>query len=68
MDYRAGEGDRTWFRSERFLCMNGNWFFITREGSQEGPYNSQVEAERDLCIYIRHQNDDMLHSGAAPTG
>ncbi|RRJ83397.1 DUF6316 family protein [Aestuariirhabdus litorea] len=68
MDYRSGEGERTWFRSERFLCMNGEWYFITREGSQEGPYRSQAEAERDLCIYIRHQNDQMLQASIKPTG
>ncbi len=53
MTIRSGEDDKTWFRSERCLCMNGEWFFLTREGSQEGPYRSHTEAERALCLYIR---------------
>ncbi|MCL6415387.1 DUF6316 family protein [Aestuariirhabdus sp. Z084] len=66
MEGRSGETGRTWFRSDRFLCMNGDWFFMTREGSQEGPYDSQLQAERDLCIYIRHRNDDFMREANQP--
>ncbi len=35
--------DKTYFRSDRLFCSNGQWFFSTREGDQ-GPF-----AERDLA-------------------
>lgn len=42
---RNNEQPRTWFRSERVYCVNGAWFFKTREGVDLGPYDSQPEAE-----------------------
>ncbi len=55
MQVRAGEKDKTWFRSERFLWTESGWFFLTRENTQEGPFLSRREAERELNYYIRHQ-------------
>lgn len=58
MAVRAGEKIKTWFRGDRFLCVNEKWFFITRELTQEGPFDSRGEAELELNLYIRHVNDD----------
>ncbi|WP_250656387.1 DUF6316 family protein [Alkalimarinus coralli] len=57
MAVRSGEKIKTWFRSDRFLCVNEKWFFITRELTQEGPFDSRGEAELELNLYIRHVND-----------
>ena len=49
---RDGEDDRTWFRSDRFFAENDKWFFTTREGTVEGPYDSRKDAEQELEIYL----------------
>lgn len=64
MNVRSGEAKKTWFRSERYFHSGDGWFFITRENTQEGPYNSHKEAENELNLYIRHLNDDLYpHQG-----
>ncbi|SDW93441.1 DUF6316 family protein [Marinobacter mobilis] len=57
MDVRHGEESRSWFRSSRFVCVNGQYFYQTREGSTEGPFDSAKEAEMDLLLYLRHAED-----------
>ena len=39
---------------ERFVSMNGEWFYTTREGEERGPFVSRSDAEGDLITYIRH--------------
>lgn len=56
MDVRLGEKNKTWFRSDRILQINDRWFFLTREQTQEGPFASRQEAERELNYYIGHMN------------
>lgn len=55
---RNGEQERTWFRSERFLHIGDKWYFVTRENTQKGPFDSKDEAERELILYLRHAGDD----------
>ncbi|NVJ49666.1 MAG: hypothetical protein HWE13_14260 [Gammaproteobacteria bacterium] len=62
MKVRAGELKKTWFRSERFFHADNGWFFVTRENTQEGPFSSQPEAEKELMLYIRHLNEDLYPS------
>lgn len=50
---RAGETSHTPFRSQRHFCINGEWYFLTRGGGQEGPYTSRKEMEAELLMYIR---------------
>ena len=57
MDVRSGEALKTWFRSERFLCVNEKWYFVTREFTQEGPFDNREEAQLELNLYIRHASD-----------
>ena len=40
------------FRSDRFFNTNGSWFFLTREGTIEGPYLTRAEGETSLASYI----------------
>ncbi|MDO3721739.1 DUF6316 family protein [Marinobacter sp. chi1] len=63
MEMRKGEGERHWFRSDRYALVNGKWFFQTREGTVEGPYDSHQEAQQVLLLYLRH-SDDMLYQEA----
>lgn len=52
MGHREGEEDKTRFRSDRFFCEDGQWFFTTREGGVQGPFESRPEAEQELEMYI----------------
>ena len=53
-DTRADdEKKRMHFRAERFSVSNGKFFFSTREGTLEGPFDSRLDAERELALYIR---------------
>ena len=53
---------RTRFRTERLLEDGGKWFFLTREGSVEGPFESEKDALEQLEVYIR-----LMGSGMLPT-
>jgi hypothetical protein len=53
MEKRVGEEKKTWFRSERYYHTNDGWWFLTREKSEKGPFDSQLEAENELILYIR---------------
>jgi hypothetical protein len=57
MNVRGGEESKSWFRSDRMLHVNENWYFVTRENTQEGPFSSRNEAENELTLYIRQAND-----------
>lgn len=54
---RTGEQERTWFRTERYLRTDRGWYFLTREQTQEGPFGSKAEAERELNYYIGYMNN-----------
>lgn len=51
---RAHDTDapKTIFRSDRICRINGEFYFNTREGTQEGPFNSREAAEREIQAYI----------------
>lgn len=53
---------RTRFRTDRLVADGGKWFFLTREGSVEGPFDSREDAEEQLEVYIR-----LMGSGVLPT-
>ncbi|EON91174.1 hypothetical protein MARLIPOL_15302 [Marinobacter lipolyticus SM19] len=62
MDVRRGEQERNWFRSDRFTTINGQWFFQTREGTFEGPFDSVNEAQMELMLFLRHSEDDIFRN------
>jgi hypothetical protein len=51
---------KTRFRSGRFFKDNGKWFFNTREGTMEGPYEELAEAESRLKEYIKIMNSGFM--------
>jgi hypothetical protein len=51
---------QTRFRSGRFFKNNGKWYFNTREGTMEGPFEEQTEAESKLNEYIKIMNSGFL--------
>jgi len=56
MENRKGEDGNVPFRCERTYCVGNEWFFTTREGTEEGPYESKDEAEVELAFYMRERN------------
>lgn len=53
MSGREGEADKVHFRAERFQQSNGQWFYLTREGVQSGPYATREDAARELKFYLQ---------------
>lgn len=49
---REGEPVKPWFRGDRFSTMNGQWFFMTREGHDVGPFSTREKAEYGLSLFI----------------
>ncbi|MAT94392.1 MAG: hypothetical protein CME59_17570 [Halioglobus sp.] len=46
------QGGRTHFRSDRIQQEGGKWYFSTREGTLEGPYDTVYRAQEALQAYI----------------
>ncbi|QKZ06212.1 MULTISPECIES: DUF6316 family protein [Pseudomonas] len=44
--------DTVHYRSDRVIMVNGEFFFTTRENTQEGPYPSKEIAARETEAYI----------------
>ncbi|WP_096085296.1 DUF6316 family protein [Agaribacterium haliotis] len=53
LQLRAGEAEKTWFRSERFFNVDRDVYFSTREGRDVGPFPSRAAAARGLDLYIQ---------------
>jgi hypothetical protein len=43
---------RTWYRSDRMMEQNGQWYYLTREGTIEGPYDTRLKAVGALEAFI----------------
>lgn len=48
------------FRSERFTQQHGKWYFFTREGTVEGPFDYRRAAENRLEDYIKVMSSGVL--------
>ena len=44
------------YRSDRVFAAAGKWFFHTREGTVEGPFENQMGAEYRINVYIQIMN------------
>ncbi len=53
--------DYSKYRPSRFIKEGGKWFFSTREGTIEGPFEYILEAQYRLDSYIK-----IMVSGFAP--
>ena len=61
---RAGdpEGNRSWFRTDRLVEERGQWYFLTREGTVEGPYESKVQAMEHLDLYAKVMSANLIEA------
>ena len=57
-------GGRSWFRSDRLVREGGKWFFLTREGTVEGPFDSKIEASDRLEVYAKVMSMDLVSNEA----
>jgi len=62
----AAAQPRQFFRaSSRLFCLNGEWFFQTRE-RDHGPFTKREAAEQALDRYVDEMQDMELIAGAYP--
>ena len=54
MDKRDGEQNRPAFRTDRLYQVDGRWYFVTREKTREGPYDTRLDASQGIQRYISH--------------
>jgi hypothetical protein len=48
------------FRTDRMVQEGGMWFFYTREGTLEGPFDGHLQATIQLDNYIKVVNSGLL--------
>lgn len=46
------DDDKVHFQVDRFVQQNGEWFYVTRDGEERGPFKNKSDAEADLVFYI----------------
>jgi len=42
------------FRTDRMNCINSEWYFLTRDGENIGPFATREEAEKQLTYYLEN--------------
>ena len=50
------QSEKVHFRSERTLRINGEWYFLTREGQTRGPYADKKCALEHLEYYLEDKS------------
>lgn len=53
-------GAKSRYRSNRMTRHEGRWYFETREGTVEGPYDSELEAIMGLSDYVKVMKSGVL--------
>jgi hypothetical protein len=51
--HRKGESGPVPFRSGRLFSVGDKWYFATREGTDQGPFESKEDAEAELRLFLR---------------
>ena len=54
------EEDKVHFKADRFFQQNGEWFYLTRDGEERGPFEDKKDANGDLILYLRAINNEMF--------
>lgn len=58
MNHRQGEGEKHWYRSDRFFVVNNQWYFSTREKLDVGPFGSEDGAQQGLKLFIKNMSHE----------
>ncbi|MEJ2141867.1 MAG: DUF6316 family protein [Gammaproteobacteria bacterium] len=59
--HRAGETGAIPFRSGRIFNVGTQWYFATREGIDQGPFEARNDAEMELRLYVRNKVTEDQH-------
>ena len=62
---RTDPRSRPVYRTDRMVQEGDKWFFFTREGTTEGPFDSELEASQQLEQYLRVIDSGLLPEGEA---
>ncbi len=46
------------FRTHRIHAINSDWYFLTREGQNIGPFSTKKEAEEGLAKFLKTVKKD----------
>jgi hypothetical protein len=57
----------SYFRTDRFFRVSGEWYFTTRENEDFGPFATHQQAENSLARYLETQSIIHYLRGADPT-
>jgi hypothetical protein len=52
MKRETDNGEKVYFRVDRYHRSGGYWYFLTREGTDVGPFDSKERAETELAHYL----------------
>jgi hypothetical protein len=52
MHRRNDHHSHVYFGADRVHYINGEWYFLTREGAGVGPFPSKHEAKNQLSIFL----------------
>lgn len=50
---RQGEQGSVPPRRKRLFMKNKQWYFMTRNGLEHGPYQNLTEAKKELALFLR---------------
>ena len=50
---RQGENGQTPSRRQRVFMKNRQWYFISRDDTEHGPFSNLTEARRELALFLR---------------
>jgi len=52
--------EKVHFNTDRFFQQNGEWFYLTRDGVERGPFVDKEDAAGDLILYLRALHNEMF--------
>ena len=52
------EDEKIHFNTDRFFQQNGEWFYLTRDGQERGPFEDKQDANGDLILYLRAKHNE----------
>jgi len=58
-------GARTRYRTNRFVEDGKSWYFFTREGTVEGPFEDELKASEGLKVYLQVLNMNLLSADSS---
>jgi len=50
----------SYFRSDRVIERDGEWFYYTREGTIEGPFRDRIHLMNRLDMYLKAVSSGLL--------